>query len=188
MKTEQQYFEESMSMADYMDQMTTNLKDPSFKVYENFNVNQEDDVFGLLKEKKPHILAITEDWCGDAMLNNPVIRKIAEEANLDIRCAFRDADTDLIDRHLTNGGRAIPIYLFLSQEGEVIGKWGPRAPELQQMVTEMRAELPEKDDPSFEEKQKQMYTTMQEKYVKDPQCAKWVYEDMKSVITKALSE
>lgn len=103
MKSEQQYFEESMTMAQYMDQMTTHLKEPSFKVYENFNVNPEDEVFQLLKEQKPHILTITEDWCGDAMLNNPIMRKIAEEAGLDIRCAFRDADTDLIDRHLTNG-------------------------------------------------------------------------------------
>lgn len=187
MKTEQQYFEESMSMAEYMEQMTTNLKEPSLKVYENFNVNKEDEVFQLLKEKKPHILAITEDWCGDAMLNNPVMRKIAEEADLEIRCAFRDTDTDLIDRYLTNGGRAIPMYLFISEEGEVVGKWGPRAPELQQLVTDMRAELPEKDDPSFEEKQKAMYTTMQKKYVEDPQCAEWVYEDIKTVIMKLLS-
>lgn len=187
MKTEQQYFEESMTMAEYMDQMTTNLKEPSFKVYENFKVNPEDEVFEILKGKKPHILAITEDWCGDAMLNNPVIRKIAEEANLEIRCAFRDADTDLIDRYLTNGGRGIPIYLILSEQGEVIGKWGPRAPQLQQLVMEMRAELPAKDDPSFEQKQKEMYTNLQGKYVNDPQCANWVYEDMKTVFSKALS-
>ena len=187
LKTEQQYFEESMTMAEYMDQMTTKLKDPSFKVYGSFNVNPEDEVFQLLKEKKPHILAITEDWCGDAMLNNPVIRKIAEAAGLEIRCAFRDADTDLIDRYLTNGGRGIPIYLILSEQGDVIGKWGPRAPQLQQLVMDMRAELPAKDDPTFEQKQKEMYTNLQEKYVNDPQCANWVYEDMKSVITKALS-
>jgi len=186
-KTEQQYFEESMTMAEYMEQMTTHLKEPSFKVYESFSVNAEDDIFQLLNEKKPHILAITEDWCGDAMLNNPVIRKIAEAADLEIRCAFRDADTDLIDRYLTNGGRGIPIYLFLSEEGEVVGKWGPRAPELQQLVMDMRAGLPEKDDPTFEEKQKELYTNLQEKYVNDPQCAKWVYEDMKAVITKALT-
>lgn len=187
MKTEQQFFEESMTMAEYMEQMTTNLKDPSFKIYESFRVNPQDEVFNLLKEKKLHILAITEDWCGDAMLNNPVMRKIAEEANIEMRCAFRDADTDLIDRYLTNGGRAIPIYLFLSEQGEVIGKWGPRAPELQQLVMDTRAGLPEKNDPTFEEKQKEMYTNLQKKYVEDPQCAKWVYEDMKSVIAKALS-
>lgn len=189
MKTEQQYFEESIPMAQYMEQMTTPvLKEKSFAVYENFNVNPEDELFALLKEEKPHILAITEDWCGDAMLNNAVIRKIAEEADLDIRCAFRDADTDLIDRYLTNGGRAIPIYLLLNEQGEVIGKWGPRAPELQQLVTEMRAQLPEKGDPTFEQKQKEMYTSMQDKFVHDPQCAQWVYEDMKKVLSKAIQK
>lgn len=187
MKTEQQYFEESISMQEYMDQMTTNLKEPSFEVYNNFNVEENDEFIQLLKEKQPHILTITEDWCGDAMLNNAVIRKIAEAANLDIRCAYRDADTDLIDRYLTNGGRAIPIYLFLNKEGKIIGKWGPRAPELQQLVNDSRAQLPEKDDSAFEDAQKQMYTSLQEKFVNDPQCAKWVFEDIKAVLTKALS-
>lgn len=187
MKTEQQYFEESMSMKEYMDQMTTDLKEPSFEVYNKFEINENDEFIQLLKEKNPHILTITEDWCGDAMLNNAVIRKIAEAANLDIRCAFRDADTDLIDRYLTNGGRAIPIYLFLNEEGEVIAKWGPRAPELQQLVVDSRAKLPEKDDPAFEQAQKQLYTNLQEKFAKDPQCAKWVYDSIKEVLMKALA-
>lgn len=187
MKTEQQYFEQAIPMADYMDKMTTDLKEPSFEIYHHFTVDENDEFIHLLKEKKPHILAITEDWCGDAMLNNPIIRKIAEAAGLDIRCVYRDEDTDLIDRYLTNGGRAIPIYVFLSETGKVIGKWGPRAPELQQLVVQMRSELPPKDDRAFEEKQKQMYTTIQEKYAKDPQCAKWVYEDMKKIIMDILS-
>nr|WP_245989564.1 thioredoxin family protein [Ureibacillus thermophilus] len=121
------------------------------------------------------------------MLNNPIIRKIAEATQLEIHCVYRDEDTDLIDRYLTNGGRSIPMYLFLDQIGQVIGKWGPRASQRQQLVTEARAQLPEKDDPSFEEKQKEMYTTLQGKFVKDPQCAKWVYEDMKNVIIDMLS-
>ncbi|MEJ9279387.1 MULTISPECIES: thioredoxin family protein [Ureibacillus] len=187
MKTEQQYFEQGISMAEYMEQMKTNLKEGSFEIYHNFKIDENDELIPLLKEKKPHILTITEDWCGDAMLNNPIMRKIAEAAGLDIRCVFRDEDTDLIDRYLTNGGRAIPIYLFLNEEGQVIGKWGPRAPELQQLVVEERAKLPAKDNPTFEEKQKELYTTLQEKFVKDPQCAKWVYEDMKKVIMEMLS-
>ncbi len=187
MKTEQQYFEQGLSMAEYMEQMKTNLKEGSFEIYHNFKIDENDELIPLLKEKKPHILTITEDWCGDAMLNNPIMRKIAEAAGLDIRCVFRDEDTDLIDRYLTNGGRAIPIYLFLNEEGQVIGKWGPRAPELQQLVVEERAKLPAKDNPTFEEKQKELYTTLQEKFVKDPQCAKWVYEDMKKVIMEMLS-
>ena len=74
---------------------------------------QDDEFIELLKVKKPNILVITEDWCGDAMMNNPVLRRIAEAAELDVRAVYRDADTDLIDKHLTNGGRSIPVYLLL---------------------------------------------------------------------------
>ena len=63
-----------------------------------------------------------------------LIGKTSEAANVEIRTAYRDEDTDLIDLHLTNGGRAIPIYVILNEAGEVVGKWGPRAPELQRMV------------------------------------------------------
>src|SRR5690606_11770860 len=96
----------------------------------------------------------TEDWCGDAMMNNPILRRIAEAAELDVRTAYRDEDTDLIDKHLTNGGRSIPIYLLLDDEGEVISKWGPRAASIQEDVLERRKQLPAKEDPSFDEKQR----------------------------------
>ena len=41
----------------------------------NSNVPQDDEFIELLKEKKPNILVITEDWCGDAMMNNPILAK-----------------------------------------------------------------------------------------------------------------
>ncbi|MEG0473400.1 MAG: thioredoxin family protein, partial [Solibacillus sp.] len=150
MKTEQQYFEEAKNMKNYMEEMSQ-LKEYSFAIYENFEVAQDDPFIEKLSNANVHILAITEDWCGDAMLNNPIIRKIAEAANVEIRTVLRDADTDLIDRYLTNGGRAIPIYILLNEAGEVLGQWGPRAPELQQFVMENRAQLPDKEDPNFEE-------------------------------------
>ena len=56
-----------------------------------------------------------------------VLRRIAEAADLDVRAVYRDEDTDLIDRHLTNGGRSIPVYYSLDEDGEVEAKWGPRA-------------------------------------------------------------
>jgi hypothetical protein len=35
--------------------------------------------------------------------------------------------------------------------------FGPRAPKVQELVTSMRATLPEKEDPTFEEKQKEVF-------------------------------
>lgn len=180
MKTEQQYFEEGVLMADYMENMSQ-LKEQSFAIYEKFEV-PADDFINQLKEKNVHILAITEDWCGDAMLNNPIFRKIAEVANIEIRTVLRDADTDLIDRYLTNGGRAIPVYLVLNEAGEVVGKWGPRAPELQQLVMDMRATLPAKEDENFETAQTAMYNKMRSQYVEDAQLWSYVYNDIKNTL------
>lgn len=185
MKTEQQYFEESISMKEYMDAMSQ-LKEQSFAIYERFELPEDAAFIEKLENASIHILAITEDWCGDAMINNPIIRKVAEAANVEIRTALRDADTDLIDRYLTNGGRAIPMYLILDEAGEVITTWGPRAPQLQQLVTDLRATLPDKEDPAFEEAQKAVYENMRGQYVEDSKLWSYVYEDFKNKVSAAL--
>ncbi|GLC90454.1 thioredoxin family protein [Lysinibacillus piscis] len=185
MKTERQYFNEAVSIQQYMDNMTT-LKEESFSIYHNFAVPTTDGFIELLKEKQPKILTITEDWCGDAMLNNPIIRRVAEAANLDMRAVLRDEDTDLIDRYLTNGGRAIPMYILLDAEGQVIGKWGPRAPELQEFVMAKRAGLPDKEDPAFEEAQKALYGEIREANRTEPIYWTYVYEAFKKQVTAIL--
>ena len=188
MKTEQQYFEEAKSLTQYMDDMTQ-LKDWSFAIYEKFEVPTDDGFVEKLRNANVHILTITEDWCGDAMLNNPIIRKVAEAANVDVRAVLRDADTALIDRHLTNGGRSIPIYLVLNEVGEVVAKWGPRAPELQQLVMDGRAQLPSQDDPQFEAAQKQFYTNLRTRYAEDASLWTYVYESFKAeILAKILTK
>ncbi|MGA3599989.1 MULTISPECIES: thioredoxin family protein [Lysinibacillus] len=185
MKTEQQYFKDAISIQQYMDNMTT-LKEESFRIYDGFEVPTNDGFIELLKDKQPKILTITEDWCGDAMLNNPIIRRVAEAAGLEIRTVLRDADTDLIDRYLTNGGRAIPIYILLDDVGQVIGKWGPRAPELQELVVSKRASLPDKEDPTFEDAQKALYAEIREENMTNKSYWTFVYEDFKKQVTAAL--
>lgn len=90
MKTEQEYFEEGQTIQEYMDNMSK-LKEESFQVYENFKL--PDDGFAeQLKDFPVHFLIITEDWCGDAMMINPVIRKLAEAAEKETRVVYRDED------------------------------------------------------------------------------------------------
>lgn len=181
MKTEQQYFEEGQSIQAYMEGMST-LKRESLLIYEKFQLPAEDSFIERLKQANLHFLVITEDWCGDAMMINPIIRKLAEATQTEMRVTPRDGDTDLIDRHLTNGGRAIPIVLILNEQGTLIGKWGPRAPEVQRMVEEARALLPPKEHPSFGEKQKEMYDTMKRKFVTDQTLWMYVYNSFKKTV------
>lgn len=180
MKSEQQYYEEGQTIQVYMDGMST-LKEESFEVYNNFTL-PNDGFVEELKKHSLHFLTITEDWCGDAMVINPVLRKLVEASGLEMRVALRDADTDLIDRHLTNGGRAIPMVLILNDQGELVGKWGPRAPEVQEIVNKVRATLPDKEDPTFAEKQEEMFVGLREMYRTDSEIWGYVYESFKGTV------
>lgn len=186
MKTEQQFFQEGKSIQTYMNEMST-LKEESFTVYEKFQL-PADGLAEKLQQQSLHFLTITEDWCGDAMMINPVIRKLAEAAGIDFRVALRDEDTSLIDRHLTNGGRAIPMILILNEQGELLGKWGPRAPEVQQIVDELRGALPSKEDPTFAEKQKEIIATLRERYVSEEILWTYVYDSFKNTLMSILEK
>lgn len=84
---------------------------------------------GLKKiSRKIHILVISEGWCGDAAQIVPVVNKISESSErLEMRIFFRDQDELLINQYLTDGGKAIPIVIFIDAEtSEEIAHWGPR--------------------------------------------------------------
>ncbi|QEY22110.1 MULTISPECIES: thioredoxin family protein [unclassified Psychrobacillus] len=179
MKTEQHYFEEAKTLEQYMNDMTTK-KEESFSIYDQFEVPADDEFIEILKTKKPHILAITEDWCGDAMMNNAIIRKVSEAAGLETRAVYRDENLELMDQYLTNGGRSIPVYLLLNDDGKVISKWGPRAEVVQKFVMDGRAKFPDKEDPAFEETQKKFYEQMTHEFMTNNEFHLAVYEDIRS--------
>jgi hypothetical protein len=85
---------------------------------------------------------ITEGWCGDASHTVPIIEAVAQASggHLDTRYFLRDSHPDLIDRYLTNGGRAIPIAVVLHADTLTeAGVWGPRPAPLQAIHQELKA-------------------------------------------------
>lgn len=89
------------------------------------------------------LLVITEGWCGDAAQIVPVINKMvaAVPDKLELKLTLRDKNLPLIDAHLTNGGRAIPVLLVLDEEGNLLlPKWGPRPAVLQSLIADWKKE------------------------------------------------
>ncbi|WP_019946373.1 thioredoxin family protein [Hymenobacter aerophilus] len=85
---------------------------------------------------------ITEGWCGDASQLVPVLEKTAQASQGRIRTYYllRDENLDLMDRYLTNGGRAIPKLLVLHADTLTeVTNWGPRPAEAQDLVLELKA-------------------------------------------------
>jgi arginase family enzyme len=81
------------------------------------------------------LLALSEDWCGDAVNTLPVVAKLAEAAGWDLRVLSRDANPDVMDTHLTNGrSRSIPVVIVYDDDLREVGWWGPRPEEIQSWV------------------------------------------------------
>jgi len=81
------------------------------------------------------LVALSEDWCGDAVNTLPVVARLAEAAGWDLRVLSRDDNPDLMEAHLTNGrSRSIPVVIVYDEQFREVGWWGPRPSELQTWV------------------------------------------------------
>jgi hypothetical protein len=83
------------------------------------------------------LLAVSEDWCGDAVNVLPYVARLAESSpnTLEMRVLNRDANIDIMNAHLTGHSRSIPVILALDSDFVEHGWWGPRPAELQQQAT-----------------------------------------------------
>lgn len=91
------------------------------------------------------LLALSEDWCGDAVSTLPIIARFAESAGLDVRVLGRDANPDLMDRHLTSGSRSIPVVMVLDEDYQERGWWGPRPAMVQRWMRSEALLLPKEE-------------------------------------------
>ncbi|MDO4229526.1 MAG: thioredoxin family protein [Capnocytophaga sp.] len=103
------------------------------------------------------LLVITESWCGDAAQIVPVVNKIAElNPKIMLKLVFRDENEALMNLFLTNGGKAIPVVVFLDLENNVLAWWGSRPSIATKMVEDYKA-VHGKLSPEFKEELQKWY-------------------------------
>lgn len=87
-----------------------------------------------------HVIAIAEDWCGDVVRHVPVLQRLADlSANLQVRYLARDSNLDVFARFLTNGGEAIPKFIFFSADFVEVGNWGPMQSDCREVIARGKA-------------------------------------------------
>ncbi len=86
------------------------------------------------------VVAIAEDWCGDVVKHVPVLARMAQAAPaLQVRFISRDQFPEVFVRFLTNGGEAIPKFIFLSEQWVECGNWGPMPAPLRDLIARGKA-------------------------------------------------
>jgi hypothetical protein len=98
----------------------------------------EDFLAGL--PRPVHVVAIAEDWCGDVVRHVPVLQRMACVTDqLRVRYLHREEAPAVFVRFLTNGGEAIPKFIFLSKDFTECGNWGPMPERLKAMIAQGKA-------------------------------------------------
>lgn len=124
------------------------------RIYKTLVITDElANIVKAINDKQTWI-CITEGWCGDAAQSLPLFARLAElNSNITLKMILRDENLELMDRYLTNGGRAIPVVIAL-QGGKELWKWGPRPASLQVIVDEFK----QNPTVTFEELKTQLHT------------------------------
>ncbi len=87
-----------------------------------------------------HVVAIAEDWCGDVVRHVPVLQRMAEAGQmLKVRAITRQQWPEVFARFLTNGGEAIPKFIFLSDRFVECGNWGPMPEACRELIARGKA-------------------------------------------------
>ena len=122
MSVSRERFEQGMTVEQYKAQMKQNRD--TFEANEtSATVRPEDVAFFNGLAQPVNALVITEDWCGDALANVPVLAKLAERTGkLNVRVFLRDQNLDLADQYLKEGKyRSVPVFVFFDQEMRELG-------------------------------------------------------------------
>lgn len=179
------WYEKAMSEDEYIESMKQNKEDLLY-IYNAFELPEAPSAWEEVKKANLRAIVLTEDWCGDAMLNIPILLRIAEQANIEVRMLLRDDNLELMDQYLTNGkSRSIPIFIFIDENGNEVAKWGPRAEKIQQFSDHERNKLPASDADVYKEKFKEMIATMKSSFRENRDFWNEVYNSIKSTLVKS---
>jgi hypothetical protein len=88
-------------------------------------VDEALDYLGELM-RNVYVVAIAEDWCGDVLRHVPALERIAKSCDkMQTRYISREQHPDVFARFLTNGGEAIPKFIFFNDQWVEYDNWGP---------------------------------------------------------------
>ncbi|MBN2982621.1 MULTISPECIES: thioredoxin family protein [Cohnella] len=142
-----------LSPSRFMDGMTKN-KEAFAENYEKFEWPDEEtrEFFESLNNRDDlRCMIITADWCGDALRSVPIAFRAAEAGGIPTQVYIIEEHTDLIDQYLTLGGRSIPIVLITDTGGHLLGKWGPRPQQVQEVMIAFKQDNPDREAADYQD-------------------------------------
>jgi len=145
-------FAQGLTYMEYVEQIKAN-RDQFQRNYQEFQLEEADREFfsEVNRSKGPlRVAAVAEDWCPDVFRGLPVMARIAEAADMELRVFPRDENRDIMNEYLNQGVyMSIPVFAFYDQEFSPLCHWIERPAAANTWIAAIREEL-EKTDLSEE--------------------------------------
>lgn len=91
-----------------------------------------------------YVTAMTEDWCGDAVVNLPLMARLAAEVpGMELRLFRRSENPDLEQRYAANGIFSIPALSFFDAKWREVARWVERPAAARERIEAWWAARPE---------------------------------------------
>jgi hypothetical protein len=121
-------FAEALPYLDFLDRHATPPQRARWNaLHARFALTPEQSaLLGGFARRMP-VLCLAGAWCGDCINQCPAFDHFAKaSAALDLRFLDRDARPDVRDALAINGGRRVPVVVFLSEDGFEVSRYGER--------------------------------------------------------------
>ncbi|MFC5702597.1 thioredoxin family protein [Cohnella faecalis] len=137
----------------FIDGMTRN-RDELLGWYNRFAWKDENEAFFRVAGESGdlHGFILCTDWCPDVIWNVPVLLHVMEHSRISTEVLLMEQHLETMDLFLTDGGRAQPIAVFVSSNGDVQGQWGARPQYIQAVMNDFRKRNPDREAPDYQEK------------------------------------
>ncbi|MDB4866975.1 MAG: thioredoxin family protein [Cohnella sp.] len=170
----------------FKDEMTKN-KDAFASWYDKFEWNDSGlhEFFESLNNRDDlRCLILAADWCGDVVRNVPVVLRAMEAAGIPTQILIMEQNLDLMDEHLTLGGRSIPVVFFADTGGVILGKWGPRSKYVQEVMVAFKQENPDREAPDYQDKIAVARQEMMRRYGEDTAYQALILEELRDILSR----
>jgi hypothetical protein len=109
-------------------------------------------------------LILAAEWCGDVVRNVPVVFRALENSGIPVEVLVKEQHMDVMEQFLTLGGEAIPIVIFTDTGGFVLGHWGPRPKQVQEVMIRFKQQNPDREAADYQDNLKVARQEMGLKY------------------------
>lgn len=124
---DQARWQTSLTLDEFVNGMQTHQAEMRRRLREVTLSPADRDHFARL-DSPIHVLTMTEDWCGDSLMNLPILARIVEAApGMELRIFDRAGSPDLNDYYTARNIKAIPVFTFLDADFDEIGTWVERS-------------------------------------------------------------